>query len=413
MASSADAAAAVALLRRPETIRERCHALLALAEADRLPHFALRAERLDAAADYVVDTIRTRHPDLAIPYHARWRHFAAGGRDRWGELAAAGLRGWEPAEVARVRVELCAVSVLLDAGAGPAWSYTEPATGAAFGRSEGLAVASLNAFGAGLFSGDPVRHPLRADAEGLLRLDAAALGRAFQAGPGNPLEGLEGRAALMRNLAAALRARPDLFGADPPRIGGVYDRLLGQAGTDGLPAPAVLGAVLDGFGPIWPGRPALGGVELGDVWHHPLAAPDGPAPGLVPFHKLSQWLAYSLVEVFEDAGVPVTGLDDLTGLPEYRNGGLLLDLGVLALRDPALAAAPLPVGHEAVVEWRALTVALLDRLAERVRARLGRPGMPLARILEGGTWAAGRRIGAALRPGGGPPLCVLSDGTVF
>jgi hypothetical protein len=63
----------------------------------------------------------------------------------------------------------------------------------------------------------------------------------------------------------------------------------------------------------------------------------------VPFHKLSQWLAYSLVEVFEEAGVPVHGLDELTGLPEYRNGGLFLDLGVLALRDPALAEAPLPV----------------------------------------------------------------------
>ena len=412
MPSSADAAAAVALLRRPETIRERCHALLALAEADRLPHFALRPERLDAAADYVVDTIRARHPDLRIPYHARWRHFAAGGRDRWGELAAS-LAALEPAEVAPLRVELCVVSVLLDAGAGAAWSYREPGTGAVLGRSEGLAVASLHAFRAGLFSGDPVRQPLRADADGLSRLDAAALGRAFQAGPANPLEGLEGRAALMRSLGAALRARPDLFGADPPRIGGLHNRLLAEAGADGLPARAILSAVLEGFGPIWPGRMSLDGVGLGDVWRHPLAAPEGPAPGLVPFHKLSQWLAYSLVEVFEDAGVPVTGLGDLTGLPEYRNGGLLLDLGLLALRDPTLAEAPLPVGHEAVVEWRALTVALLDRLAERVRTRLGRPDMPLARILEGGTWAAGRRIAAELRPGGGPPLRVVSDGTVF
>jgi hypothetical protein len=412
VASSADAAAAVALLRRPETVRARCHALLALAEEDRLPHFALRAERLDAAADCVVDTIRARHPDGAIPYHARWRHFAAGGRDRWGALSA-GLRGLEPAEVARLRVELCVVSVLLDAGAGAAWSYTEPGTGAVLRRSEGLAVASLDAFRAGLFSGDPARHPLRADAGGLARLDAAALGRAFQAGGRNPLEGLEGRAALMRNLGAALGGRPDLFGTDPPRIGGLYDRLLGRAAAEGLPARAILAAVLDGFGPIWPGRLSLGGVGLGDVWRHPLAAPGEPAPGLVPFHKLSQWLAYSLVEVFEDAGVPVAGLDDLTGLPEYRNGGLLLDLGVLALRDPALAEAPLPVSHEAVVEWRALTVALLDRVAERVRARLGRPDMPLARILEGGTWAAGRRVAAALRPDGGPPLRVVSDGTVF
>jgi hypothetical protein len=412
VASSADAAAAVALLRRPETIRERCHALLALAEAGRLPHLALRPERLDAAADYVVDTIRMRHPDLAIPYHARWRHFAVGGRDRWADLSA-GLDGLGAPEVARLRVELCVVSVLLDAGAGAAWSYTEPGTGAVLGRSEGLAVASLDAFRAGLFSGDPARHPLRADADGLARVDAAALGRAFQAGPANPLEGLEGRAALMRSLGAALAARPDLFADGPPRIGGLYDRLLGQASAEGLPARAILAALLDGFGGIWPGRIALGGVGLGDVWRHPLAAPDGQAPGLVPFHKLSQWLAYSLVEVFEAAGVPVTGLDELTGLPEYRNGGLLLDLGVLSLRDPALAAAPLPVDHPAIVEWRALTVALLDRLAERVRARLDRPDMPLARILEGGTWAAGRRIAAERRPDGGPPLRVVSDGTVF
>jgi Protein of unknown function (DUF1688) len=319
----------------------------------------------------------------------------------------------EPAEIVRLRVELCVVSVLLDAGAGAAWLYTEPGTGAVLRRSEGLAVASLDAFRTGLFSGDSARRPLRADADGLSRLDAAALGRAFQAGPDNPLEGLEGRAALMRNLGAALGARPDLFGADPPRIGGLYNRLLGRATAEGLPARAILAAVLDAFGPIWPGRLALGGVGLGDVWRHPLAAPGEPAPGLVPLHKLSQWLAYSLVEVFEDAGVPVHGLDELTGLPEYRNGGLFLDLGVLALRDPALAEAPLPVSHEAVVEWRALTVALLDRVAEGVRMRLGRPDMPLARILEGGTWAAGRRVAAALRPDGGPPLRVVSDGTVF
>ena len=171
-------------------------------------------------------------------------------------------------------------------------------------------MASFHAFRAGLFSGDPARHPLRADADGLAAIDAESLGRAFQAGPGNPLEGLEGRAALMRNLGAALRARPDLFGTDPPRIGGLHDRLIDQETADGLPAPAILAALLEGFGPIWPGRLRLGGVGLGDVWHHRLAAPGEPAPGLVPFHKLSQWLAYSLVEVFEDAGLRVTCLDD-------------------------------------------------------------------------------------------------------
>jgi hypothetical protein len=68
-----------------------------------------------------------------------------------------------------------------------------------------------------------------------------------------------------------------------------------------------------------------------------------------------------------------------------------------------------------IVEWRALTVALLDRVSELVRELLGKtPGeLPLACILEGGTWATGRRVAAELRPGGGPPIRIASDGTVF
>jgi len=67
------------------------------------------------------------------------------------------------------------------------------------------------------------------------------------------------------------------------------------------------------------------------------------------------------------------------------------------------------------VEWRAVTVMALDRIAAQVRHQLGLDArqLPLARVLEGGTWAAGRRIAAEQRPGGGPPLQLLSDGTVF
>ena len=42
------------------------------------------------------------------------------------------------------------------------------------------------------------------------------------------------------------------------------------------------------------------------------------------------------------------GLDALTGLPEYRNGGLLLDTGVLRLRDPAWRGQP---GRSATNWW--------------------------------------------------------------
>ena len=75
----------------------------------------------------------------------------------------------------------------------------------------------------------------------------------------------------------------------------------------------------------------------------------------------------------------------------------------------------MPVDSEVVVEWRTLTVALLDALLPLVRARLGvtAGNFPLGSLLEGGTWTAGRKLAAEKRPGGRPPLTVVSDGTVF
>lgn len=408
--TSPDDVAAASWLMTADAVRARAHKMLALGEAGQLAHFRVDLAKLEAAADYVAAVMRENYPELRIPYHARWRHFTVGGKDRWGHLAATALAGGTAAEIGRTRVDLVVTSVLLDAGAGPDWRYVEPATGKILTRSEGLAVASLDAFRAGLFSADP-GDPLRADAAALARLGQTEFEEAFQVRPDNPLAGVAGRVALMRNLGGALERSPAIFGATDPRIGGMYDYLMAQAQGNGLAAPAILAAVLEGLGPIWPSRLQLGGRNLGDVWHHRLIAPDG----LVPFHKLSQWLSYSLAEIFEDGGIAVTELDRLTGLPEYRNGGLFIDLGVLSPIDPALGLQGLTVDHEAVVEWRALTVALLDRIAPAIRGILGLSpqDLPLARILEGGTWAAGRKIAQARRADGGPPLRIVSDGTVF
>jgi hypothetical protein len=142
---------------------------------------------------------------------------------------------------------------------------------------------------------------------------------------------------------------------------------------------------------------------------------DDATSGLMPLHKLSQWLTYSLLEPLQATGIAVTDVDGLTGLAEYRNGGLFIDTGVLALRDPDEARRAHEVDSTLVVEWRALTVALLDRLADLMRRRLEMDAetLPLAKVLQGGTWAAGRHIARARRPDGAPPLAIVSDGTVF
>lgn len=405
-----DPAAAAATLLTAAAIRARCRQVMAEAEAGRLAHFTYHPDRLDAAAAFVTETIRARYPDLAVPYHSRWRHFESGGIDRWQGPSA---QFEDPAERARASIELAIVSVLLDAGAGETWRYREAATGETFARSEGLAVASFRMAQAGAFSAIPGR-PWRVDAAVLQALEDTTLAMGFQVSDDNRLVGLAGRVALLRRLGEAVAALPAVFGS-PGRVGNLFDHLAEQAPDRRLPAATVLETLLRVLGPIWPSRIVLGGIALGDVWRHPAVRADDPSDRLVPFHKLSQWLAYSMLEPLQQAGLIVTELDALTGLPEYRNGGLLLDLAVLTPRDPALPQRRLGAADEPIVEWRALTVIALDRIAERVRAQLGvdATAFPLAKVLEGGTWAAGRRIAAIRRPGGVPPLNIESDGTVF
>lgn len=405
MTTTLDGSAAVAALRTTSAIRERARHLLQRARTGDSPWFLVDDGALAHAAVEVAEVTRTRYPTLAIPYHSRWRHFEAGGVDRRAELATRTTHV-DSAVRARSMIDLAVVSVLLDAGAGTDWHYLEPGTGLVLSRSEGLGVASWHAFCGGLFSSDP-DDPLRADATALRRLDDESLAAAFQVDSGNPLLGLAGRVQLLRRLGTRLAARPDVFGPHG-RPGGLFDTVAGPT----VAAHDLLSTVLDTLSGVWLTDNAIDGQPLGDCWRHGAVPGPGLSRGWMPFHKLSQWLTYSLLEPFEWAGVAVTDLDALTGLPEYRNGGLLLDTGVLRLRDPALAQSDWAVDDEIVVEWRALTVALLDELAPVVRHELAAPQLPMACVLEGGTWATGRALAARLRDGR-PPLSIISDGTVF
>ncbi len=417
--TDADIDAAVRVLRDPATIRTRCHAIAAAVLAGHSPHFTIDRAQLEPVALRVAKLTRLRFPDLQIPYHSRWRHFEAGGIDRKERLDDL-LDGRSVAEIARARIELTLISVLLDAGAGPQWRFIEyPSVTQRYSRSEGLAVASFRAFTNGRFSSDP-NEPCRVDAKALMGIDATALATMFQASPGNPLVGLDGRVALLRRLGEVLHDQPQLFGLDG-RPGMMFDALAAQAtaARDGVPATLqaadILALLLDVFSVIWPSGQVFEGRPVGDVWPHPDAGGEGASAGFVPFHKLSQWLTYSLLEPFEWAGLQVVGLDALTGLPEYRNGGLLIDAGVLVANKPRRMAKPMTPADPWIVEWRALTVAMLDEIAPLVRATLGvtAAALPLACILEGGTWAAGRAIAAEKRKTGAPPVTVESDGTVF
>ena len=406
MSASPSEQAEYEYLQTPRAIRERSEQVFEAARAGELEHWRLDEAKLPAVAARVAALTSWNYPDLTrIPYHGRYRHFDVGGVPRLAQFTEK-IAHFSAQEQLAARFELVITSVLLDAGAGPAWRY-RAADGGVYSRSEGLAIASYELFLAGALGGSPAAP--RADAIGLTALTARALGEAFQVSDDNPLTGLEGRAALLRRLGDVLALAPEYFGSSKSaRLGNLGVWLLHSARSGRLEASAILAALLRELGPIWRGRPHLAGQSLGDVWRHSRV-------GFVPFHKLSQWLSYSLFEPLEAAGLCIAGADALTGLAEYRNGGLYFDAGVLELRDPAALERVHAVSSDLVIEWRALTLALLDRTAGLVRSALGVSAeeLPLARVLEGGTWRAGRAIALERRTDGRPPLLIDSDGTVF
>ena len=394
-------------LLSPAAIRERAQKIFELTLAGNT-HFEFHADRVKPCVDYVLTVIKKNYPDLNIPFHSRWGHFRAGQIDRpekFGEL----LKISEPLEKARAKLDLVITSVLLDAGAGAPWTYLEKDSKLSFNRSEGLGVASYYMFCSGVMSAD--KKSMRADSAGLKSVTADDLETYFQVNEKNPLVGVTGRVLLLNNLGLAMENKTIFKDGRP---GNIIDYLIQKCGNT-IPATEILRAVLDGLGVIWPGRLSANGVQLGDVWVHSKLGTPGSFESLVPIHKLSQWMTYSLIEPIIEAGCTVTNVEGLTGLAEYRNGGLMIDSGILTMKNAADLAKEWAPDSELIIEWRALTIVLLDQIGKLVQEALGRKAseFPLAKVLEGGTWWAGRFMAQEKRSGGNPPLNIKSDGTVF
>ncbi|RCI11369.1 hypothetical protein L249_7661 [Ophiocordyceps polyrhachis-furcata BCC 54312] len=457
-------------LRSLGAVRERCGLLMQRALNDKLDHFNVDLSKLPDVVAFVSRLIKRDYdaPFHTIPGHGRYQHFCVGGRDRVAQLLASWPESMDKTEKCRRLIDLFLVSVLLDAGAGTQWSYKSPENGRIYRRSEGLAIASLDMFKAGLFSGNP-DNKTQVDKVGLRSLTVEKLGAGLQSRPGNELAGLEGRTALLIRLADALDEKKDLFGIDgrpgnmigspfsrffPSGLGRTRltletDYLLSHPSTSAssmlvVPLPVLWNVLMNGLASIWPpSRTTLDGVSLGDAWPCNAMRKPNAAPWefILPFHKLTQWLTYSLMQPMQSLlNMHFAGTELLTGLPEYRNGGLFVDMGVLTLKlddqerglqhyadycrrtgIKVVEVAPMfEPGDDVIVEWRGVTVGLLDKLCDQVnealKAELAGNELTLPQLLEAGSWKSkgGREIAEINRPNTKePPILIESDGTVF
>lgn len=386
-------------------IRERSQKLFDL-NLKGLGHFNYYPEKWDEVVNFVYEVILENYPDLNIPFHSRLGHFRPGKIERlnWSEL---GLNTISNTDKLKTLIDLIIPSVLLDAGAGDAWKFLEEKTGMTFNRSEGLGIASFHMFINKRFSSNNLAQT---DAQGLINLTLEILERDFQVTKENPLVGSNGRLNLLKSLGKVIQENKSDFPNSRPS-----DLLNFMKDGEVIDAEKVLNTLLTKLGGIWPSRLKIDGIDLGDCWSHPSLGPKDSTDSLVPFHKLSQWLSYSLLDAALVSGFQVKNVEKLTGLPEYRNGGLFLDLGLIEAKNPNDLIRGIEASDAFTVEWRAMTIILLDELGKRIQKKLNKSeaDFPLAKVLEGGSWWAGRKIAKIKRADSSPPLKIISDGTVF
>ncbi|KAI1443527.1 DUF1688 domain-containing protein [Annulohypoxylon stygium] len=417
-----------------QSIRDRAKVVGEAAKAGNLSHFDLHEDKLDDVADFVTGVIkRDFGPDKfdTIPPHGRWQHFEVGGVPRVADMTQEWKKaGCDDVELTRRLIDLFFVSVLLDAGAGDHWRYVEPGTDRTYERSEGIAVASLYMFKALAYTSEKEGGVPKVDGKGLEQLTTEALTAGFQVSDKNPMLGVDSRAGLLRSLGKSLLAHSDVFGAEG-RPGNLVDHMLKTAGDSSNLDILIFWDVLQTLLiPIWPqDRTTVNGFPIGDAW--PLSTlqkqskSTNSADHIQPFHKLTQWLTYSLMVPFQRIlGKQWINARSLTALPEYRNGGLFVDLGVLSLKPETLnrglkasgQALPLfEAGDDVIVEWRAMTLVLIDILYKKILEKMeGGVSLSMAQVLEAGTWKSGREVAAQKRPETkSSPIIIKSDGTVF
>lgn len=379
------------ILFHPQEVRRRAHAFLDMGIAGKLNHVGLDLTKLDDALGLVLETTKEIYPDFQIPPYGIWRAFETGGIDRWSAMASA--REFETAqEMLLAAADLALLALFMKTRRPGNWVFEDPMTSSKVAGDDALALAAFHMFASGSFSGE-MTDPYRVDAETLVRLDLNELTSGLQWDRDADQELLGAMQAHLKRFGEAMALRPDLFSEGKlTRPGVLALRLAGEAGA-GIDASKLLDNLLETFAPVWDGGAKAGDVGLGDSFDY-TGKSAGSETTTVPFHLCAQEMVYSLLEPFAWAGFEVTGLEDLTPPSDLAHAALFVQTGVLAISSENDEALPEETKTDRMVELRALSAALADKLADRLRSELdvSADQVPLTCILEGGTSRAGLRI---------------------
>ena len=322
------------------------------------------------AAALVAVVTRRRYPDLNVPCHQPLATLRGGRRRSQGRVRSRTRRTQRRRYRTRPHRP--------DRGERPAGRRRRSRPGVLSETRIRAALRALGGFGGRKLSRVHARRvfrperddPLRVNAEVLAATDATSLANEFRAERTSVDRARRSRS-LLRRLGAALITQRDVFG-DRARPGALFDTLHGSTGTRGAAhAPALLEVARRAWADLAHRkrsrrrvpRRCVASSACGRQRH------DGGLGSVPQAVAVARLFAARTARMGRYRHVrPRTA----HRAAQYRNGGLLLDTGVLQFLDVADSRRTWGVGDEIIVEWRALTVTLLDELAPLCTCTSGR-----------------------------------------
>ncbi len=385
--SSSPVSPAISLLSG-KAVLQRSKDVLVQARSGDLASLSIDESAIAGTVQLVRREIEATYPDYQLPPWSYWRRLETGGHDRWGMLA--GAREFETADaMIRSAADLVVLIAVARQNFRQGWSFEEALSGGRFDGADGTALAVFGMFAAGAFSSAPA-DPLRADAHALVRMEPEEIAAGFQMEQTADETQLLHLATMFKRLGEVMAMRPDLFEHEgETRPGSLLARIAAENRDQTVSSGLLVERYLEGLTAIWDGGAVLDDVILGDVWAHDGICRTSTPKAFMPFHLPVLEIVHSLVEPLAWAGYMTSDLDRLPGLASLEHCALFIATGVIRLNEDD-NVAPL----HAAIELRAVTLGLLEEIADRLRSELevDADTLPLICIQQGGTVAAGSKI---------------------
>ena len=341
-------------------------------------YFEINLEKLDQTVDDLLEFILKKYPKMNIGMHSRLNHIP-----EWYDL----VQKWKCPLNEKIKrlIDLLFVSVLLDGGSGENWKYIS--NNIEYRRSEGLGKCVYNMFISGFFSLDE-KQPYKVDMNRIKLINLDEFKNEFQISKDNILIGLENRLENLVNFSKFMINNDNFNINNNIRPGNIFDKIYNNLEID----LDKLYEIIFSFSPI-----------INDVHYYK------PLDVYVPFHKILQWLSYSLIDLFKKFNISIRSDNYLTALPEYRNGGFLIDSNIINFKNNNLKNIFHEINSDIIIELRASTIVLIDIIKDKINIKK-KNNLNISQVLEGGTWRYGRYLA---NKNNISPIKIKSNGIIF